>query len=157
MGEVGAKGVGTQGCLAGIATAITESSILVYANDGVPDSLNYPHDAVGSDHDSIGIFQQRASIYTDVAADMDPAQSAGSLPVVGYVGDLNSRAYCSDICTQRGFTIAGVSWQYCYCGNALGPQTANVVTTSCEGPCPADSNAICGGPNRLSVFASVDV
>jgi hypothetical protein len=90
-------------------------------------------------------------------SDVDPAQSVGSLPVVGYVGALNSREYCSDVCTQRGYAIAGVSWQHCYCGNALGRQTINVVTTSCEGPCPANSTAICGGRSRLSVFSSVDV
>ena len=67
---------GKQGCLAGIATAITESSIYVYANDAVPESLKLPHQMVGSDHDSIGIFQQRASIYTDIKKDMDPAGSA---------------------------------------------------------------------------------
>lgn len=77
IGEVKSEGVGRQGCLAAIATALVESSILVYANNAVPSSLNYAHDAVGSDHDSIGIFQQRASIYTNIAADMDPARSAG--------------------------------------------------------------------------------
>lgn len=54
-----------------------QSSIIMYANSKVPASLNYPHDRVGSDHDSVGIFQQRASIYKDVACDMDAACSAG--------------------------------------------------------------------------------
>jgi hypothetical protein len=49
---------------------------LVYANPAVPQSLKFPHDRIGSDHDSIGIFQHRASIYKNIAADMDPAQSA---------------------------------------------------------------------------------
>lgn len=31
---------------------------------------------MGSDYDSVGIFQQRAVYYPDIAADMDPAQSA---------------------------------------------------------------------------------
>jgi hypothetical protein len=53
-----------------------QSSILIYANSAVPASLNYPHDAVGSDHDSVGIFQQRAVYYPNIAADMDPAKSA---------------------------------------------------------------------------------
>lgn len=47
------------------------------ANNAVPESLDYPHDGLGSDHDSIGIFQQRAMYYPDIAADMDPAKSAG--------------------------------------------------------------------------------
>lgn len=31
---------------------------------------------MSSDYDSVGIFQQRVTYYPDVAADMDPAQSA---------------------------------------------------------------------------------
>jgi hypothetical protein len=77
ISEVKKENVGKQGCLASIATALTESSILIYANKGVPESMKYHHDAVGSDHDSIGIFQQRASIYKSVADDMDAAKSAG--------------------------------------------------------------------------------
>ena len=50
--------------------------MLVYANKKVPESLKYPHDAVGSDYDSVGIFQQRAVYYPDIAADMDAAKSA---------------------------------------------------------------------------------
>ncbi|KAK2612677.1 hypothetical protein QQS21_001294 [Conoideocrella luteorostrata] len=70
-------GVGAHGCQAAIATALTESSLIMYANKGVPASLNYPHDRVGSDHDSIGLFQQRASIYKNIKCDMDAACSAG--------------------------------------------------------------------------------
>lgn len=39
--------------------------------------MKYPHDKVGSDHDSVGIFQQRAMFYKDIAADMDAGKSAG--------------------------------------------------------------------------------
>lgn len=49
----------------------------MYANSNVPASLNYPHDQVGSDHDSLGLYQQRASIYKNIACDMDAACSAG--------------------------------------------------------------------------------
>jgi hypothetical protein len=49
------EGLGKQGCLAGIATGLTEASLLVYANSNVPASLKYKHDAVGSDHDSVGV------------------------------------------------------------------------------------------------------
>ena len=53
-----------------------QSSILIYAKSDVPASLNYPHDAVGNNYDSVGIFQQRAVYYPNIAADMDPAKSA---------------------------------------------------------------------------------
>jgi len=50
--------------------------MLVYANHAVPKSFDYPYNAVGSDHDSIGIFQQRAMYYPNIEADMSPAGSA---------------------------------------------------------------------------------
>ncbi|KAL3467007.1 hypothetical protein BJX64DRAFT_284155 [Aspergillus heterothallicus] len=70
-----AQNVGSHGCQAAIATALVESEIYVYANSGVPESLNYPHDKVGTDHDSVGIFQQRAQFY-NVKKAMDPAGGA---------------------------------------------------------------------------------
>ncbi|KAJ5370183.1 uncharacterized protein N7496_006275 [Penicillium cataractarum] len=76
IAEAKREDLGLHGCSAGIATALVESNILIYANKAVPSSLNYPHDAVGSDHDSVGIFQQRAMYYPDIAADMDAAKSA---------------------------------------------------------------------------------
>ncbi|KAJ5470764.1 hypothetical protein N7530_008121 [Penicillium desertorum] len=76
IGEAKEEGLGRQGCLAGIATGLVESNMLMYANKKVPESLKYPHDAVGSDYDSVGIFQQRAVYYPDIAADMDAAKSA---------------------------------------------------------------------------------
>ncbi|KAK0556201.1 hypothetical protein OC846_001295 [Tilletia horrida] len=74
-----AKNYGTsapiQACVTAVATAITESNLYMYANKNVPASLNYPHDKVGSDHDSVGLFQQRVSIYKNIAADMNAAGS----------------------------------------------------------------------------------
>jgi murein DD-endopeptidase MepM/ murein hydrolase activator NlpD len=40
-------------------TVLQESKLQMYANDSVPGSLDYPHDVVGSDLDSVGLFQQR--------------------------------------------------------------------------------------------------
>ncbi|KAL5427624.1 hypothetical protein PMIN07_009108 [Paraphaeosphaeria minitans] len=48
-------------CYVAVTTAFQESSIRILANSKYPDSLDYPHDGVGSDHDSVGIFQQRPS------------------------------------------------------------------------------------------------
>ncbi|PNY27766.1 Uncharacterized protein TCAP_02307 [Tolypocladium capitatum] len=68
--------LGTQGCVAAITAAITESSLRILANTAVPESLRYWHDGLGSDHDSIGLFQQRVQFYTDVACNMAAACSA---------------------------------------------------------------------------------
>lgn len=49
-----------QAAVIGLATAAVESGFQNYANDTIPFSLTIPHDAVGRDHDSVGIMQQRA-------------------------------------------------------------------------------------------------
>lgn len=48
---------------------------LMYANNAVPESLTFPHDAIGSDHDSVGLFQQRPG-WGSVADRMNPRASA---------------------------------------------------------------------------------
>jgi hypothetical protein len=42
-----------------IETALAESGLKLYANGNNPDSLDLPHDAVGWDHGSVGLFQQQ--------------------------------------------------------------------------------------------------
>ncbi|MBG6140249.1 hypothetical protein [Longispora fulva] len=44
-----------------VATAMQESALLNQANGNVPHSLELPHEQVGWDHDSVGLFQQRCS------------------------------------------------------------------------------------------------
>ncbi|KAH8708943.1 hypothetical protein HC256_008873 [Beauveria bassiana] len=73
--QVRAEGLNRQACLAVISTALQESELQIYANPVVPASMNYPHDKVGGDQDSIGMFQQRAEFYSDVATDMSAAGS----------------------------------------------------------------------------------
>ncbi|KAI1873864.1 uncharacterized protein JN550_003133 [Neoarthrinium moseri] len=123
-------------------------------DDPYPDPAQAGQAIVGSD----STVYAGGKTFRGCFSDVDKAQSVGSLAVSAYVGDLNSRTYCSQLCTDRGYPIAGVSWQNCYCGNALGSQTVQVVSTSCQGGCPAgDASATCGGPNRLSVFSSIDL
>jgi hypothetical protein len=42
-----------------LAVCLVESNLLVYANRSVAGSLGLAHDAVGSDHASVGLFQQQ--------------------------------------------------------------------------------------------------
>ncbi|AYG03447.1 hypothetical protein [Gryllotalpicola protaetiae] len=76
-------GQARQASIDALDSAITESGILMQANSTVPDSLNYPHDKVGSDHDSLGFFQMRANggNWGTVAELMDPHQQ-----VIRYLG-----------------------------------------------------------------------
>jgi len=62
-------------CYIAITTAFQESSIRILANSKVPASLKVPHDGVGHDHDSVGIFQQRPSWGT-IKERMDASTSA---------------------------------------------------------------------------------
>lgn len=64
-----------RGWVIALATAMQESKLRMYANSTVPGSLRLPHEDVGSDHDSVGLFQQRASWGT-IAQRMDPPTSA---------------------------------------------------------------------------------
>ncbi|KAG0022801.1 hypothetical protein BGZ81_008379 [Podila clonocystis] len=50
--------VGQHGCIVAIATALVESEITVKCNPNVPGSCDMPHDGEGTDHLSVGIFQQ---------------------------------------------------------------------------------------------------
>lgn len=71
------RGVTPRGIQIALATALVESNLRMYANAAVPESLNLPHDAVGSDHDSVGLFQQRCPMWGPANILMDPTKSAG--------------------------------------------------------------------------------
>ncbi|MGC4888670.1 peptidase M23 [Micromonospora sp. DT227] len=66
-------GVPRRGLVIAVATAMQESTLLNYASGVLPESQSYPHQAVGWDHDSVGLFQQRPSSgWGTVAQLMDP-------------------------------------------------------------------------------------
>ncbi|HEY5148620.1 MAG TPA: hypothetical protein VIJ23_02125 [Mycobacterium sp.] len=98
IGVATARGLGGAGAAIGVAAALAESSLYNYANDGTStlvgtvegrqltaaehavarESLNYPHDRVGDNLDSIGLFQQRPmSGWGPPRELIDPATSAG--------------------------------------------------------------------------------
>lgn len=93
--------MGRQAQVVAVVTALQESGLRNLANDGsfsypagsgvmseaewesaravVVESMNLPHDGVGSDWDSIGLFQQRPSAgWGSVGEIMDPATSAAT-------------------------------------------------------------------------------
>ncbi|MET8838332.1 hypothetical protein ABZV78_31120 [Micromonospora sp. NPDC004540] len=60
-----------------VATAMQESNLYNLASDVLPESFDYPHQGSGSDHDSVGLFQQRPSSgWGTVAEIMRPAYAA---------------------------------------------------------------------------------
>ena len=83
-GEIARKakdmGLGKLAAKIGLATALVESGnpLRMYANRAVPESLSFRHDAIGSDYDSVGLFQQRNNgAWGTVAQRMTPYDSAG--------------------------------------------------------------------------------
>lgn len=71
-----AKALGKDGSAIGVATGIVESGLRVLANPAVPASMNMPHEGIGRDHDSVGIFQQRQSGWGTLEQRMNPRASA---------------------------------------------------------------------------------
>lgn len=71
-------GVGREGVIIALMAALTESTLRMLANPSAyPESLGFPNDGVGSDHDSLGLFQMRhASGWGTVAELMDPEYQA---------------------------------------------------------------------------------
>lgn len=70
-------GLPAQAYVVALATAMQESTLRVLASTAIPESYSNPYDGVGSDHDSVGLFQQRPSMGWGTVADcMDPATSA---------------------------------------------------------------------------------
>lgn len=61
-----------------VATMLAESGGKNYANSNVPESLQRDHDAVGSDHKSVGVMQQQVGMgWGDVDELMDPTYAIG--------------------------------------------------------------------------------
>jgi murein DD-endopeptidase MepM/ murein hydrolase activator NlpD len=86
--QVGARmRIPRQGIVVALAAAHQESRFLNYANDGrggdlrpdqagIARSRELPHQAVGSDHGSLGVFQQQWPWWGSMSELMDPATSA---------------------------------------------------------------------------------
>lgn len=55
------RAIPQSGIKVALMTALQESTLRMLANDSVDESLSYPNDGIGSDHDSVNPFQQRPS------------------------------------------------------------------------------------------------
>ncbi|MFD0787398.1 peptidase M23, partial [Micromonospora azadirachtae] len=54
-------GVPRRGLVIAVATAMQESNLYNLASGVIPESQRHPHQGLGWDHDSVGLFQQRSS------------------------------------------------------------------------------------------------
>lgn len=71
------RGITPRGIQIAFSVPFVETEWKMYANSKVPESLAIKHDAVGSDHDSVGLWQQRCPMWGPAHVLMDPTQSAG--------------------------------------------------------------------------------
>lgn len=76
------RNITPRGIKIALATTLVESNLTMYANAKVPESLQIPHEKVGSDGRSVGLFQQQIVWengwwWGDAATCMDPMKSAG--------------------------------------------------------------------------------
>lgn len=114
VGEAVRMGLPPKAAMIALATAMQESGLRVLANPAVPISMQMAHDGVGTDHDSVGPFQQRQSWGT-TADLMNPATSAHkfyeklmripgwqSLPVTVAAQKVQSSAYPSAYAKHEG-------------------------------------------------------
>ncbi|MFC4337443.1 hypothetical protein ACFPET_19785, partial [Salininema proteolyticum] len=72
------KGMSDEAIVVALSTAMQESTFYNRYSDNVPGSEQYTDsEHGGSDHDSVGLFQQREEWWGPVEEMMDPEQSAG--------------------------------------------------------------------------------
>lgn len=94
-------GITERGIVIAYATVSVECDWIMYANAKVPDSLNLPHERVGNDGYSVGLFQQQvvwgngAWWWGDAATCMDPYKSAALF--FGRLAKKNYQAATTDI------------------------------------------------------------
>lgn len=100
-------GISRKGICIALSVELVETNLTMYANSNVPESLNFPHDAVGSDHDSTGLFQQRQA-WGPLSETMDPTLSARLFFLGGHAGQrgLTDFPYNSDARTPGGWAQA---------------------------------------------------
>lgn len=78
--------VSTNGVMVALMVAFQEATMLNKASAAYPESKNYPHDEVADgDHDSVGIFQQRAA-WGPMADRMNVVKSAAMFFLGGQAG-----------------------------------------------------------------------
>lgn len=75
---------------------------------------------------------------------------ARTFPIRTSTGDMTVEK-CIDYCVGQGNVYAGVQFaNECYCGNTAPP--AARMGAKCDTPCAGNSNQVCGGALRLSVY-----
>lgn len=114
------RGLPVRGAHVALETALTESILWMYANGRNHRSLELPHDRIGWDHGSVGLFQQQVGGAPDSTANwgttdelMDPVTSTGKfLDALGPLSRWQMKSNwmaCQDV--QRSAVSNGSNYQ----------------------------------------------
>ena len=87
------RGITEKGICIAISTGLVETNLTMYCNPADVGSCDYPHDAVGHDYDSSGVFQQRPQWWGTVYDRMHVEPSAGMFYAELVKHDYNSDAH----------------------------------------------------------------
>ncbi|CAI4210256.1 unnamed protein product [Parascedosporium putredinis] len=62
--------------------------------------------------------------------------------------------HCAEFCSN--YKYFGTEYaSECYCADSLDPSSSEADPSECNMPCSGDASQLCGGPNRLSLYASL--
>lgn len=148
------RGIPPRGWVIALATAMQESTLKNLANSNVPASLALPHEGIGRDHDSVGLFQQRPlppdgqGAWGTVAELMTPTISAAKFyTALTKIPNWESRplSETAQAVQRSAFPDAYAKWE---------PQAAALAVAlagvTSIGDLPGASLAICGQPAAIS-------
>jgi hypothetical protein len=80
-------------------------------------------------------------------------QAARLLPTSVFMGAALNTEYCAQLCSDKGFALAGAeNGNECYCGPALPADAVKAPSSECNVACTANTKEQCGGTWRISVF-----
>jgi hypothetical protein len=127
-----AMGLPQRAYVIAVATAIQESQLRNLASTRIPESYQYNAEGDGSDHDSVGLFQQRPSAgWGFVSQLMDPTYSAGAF----YSALLRVPGWESMELTWAAQRVQVSAYPYAYAKHE--PRAQEIVQALLAPPAPA--------------------
>ncbi|KAK7018349.1 WSC domain-containing protein [Favolaschia claudopus] len=91
--------------------------------------------------------------WTSLGCYSDNVNGLRSLPNGLAVAAPFSLEGCTSACFDAGYPFSGSEYaDECYCGTSIASGAAQTPTTDCNMLCAGNSQELCGGPNRLSLY-----
>ncbi|KAJ7659257.1 copper radical oxidase [Mycena polygramma] len=91
--------------------------------------------------------------WTSLGCYNDNVNGVRSLPNGLAVASAFSLEGCTAACFAAGYPFSGAEYaDECYCGTSISTGAAQTAATDCNMLCAGNSQELCGGPNRLSMF-----